>query len=84
VDRSQVAGLFKQHQLTDISVIYHTVTVHFAFLQLLLGGHVVRAVSADTISGDEADLWWTDLARASREGTFLYGFTAVIVAGTKN
>lgn len=76
--------LFKQHQLTDISVSYHTVTVHFAFLQLLLGGHVVRAVSAGTISGDEADLWWTDLARASREGTFLYGFTAFIVAGTKN
>lgn len=30
--------LFKQHQLVDISVIYHTVTAHFAFLQLLLGG----------------------------------------------
>jgi hypothetical protein len=64
-------------------VIYHTVTVHFAFLQLLLGGHVARTVSAGTISGGEADAWWTDLGRADREGTFLYGFTAFIVAGTK-
>ena len=28
-------------------------------------------------------LWWTDLARANREGTFLYGLTAFVVAGTK-
>jgi ubiquinone/menaquinone biosynthesis C-methylase UbiE len=76
--------LFKEHRMVDVSVTYHTVTVPFPFLQLLLGGHVVRAVSAGTISSDEADRWWTDLARASREGTFLYGFTAFIVAGTKN
>jgi hypothetical protein len=49
----------------------------------MLGGHVACAVSAGTLSSDEADSWWTDLARASREGSFLYGFTAFIVAGTK-
>jgi ubiquinone/menaquinone biosynthesis C-methylase UbiE len=76
--------LFQHHRMVDVSVTYHTVTVHFEFLQLLLGGHVARAVSAGTLSGDEADLWWTDLARANRESTFLYGFTAFIVAGTKN
>jgi SAM-dependent methyltransferase len=75
--------LFKQHQLTDISVVYHTVTVPFAFLQLLLGGHVARAVSSGTISSAEADAWWTALARADCEGTFLYGFTALIVEGTR-
>ena len=76
--------LFQHHRMVDVSVTYHTVTVHFEFLQLLLGGHVARAVAAGTILDDEATLWWTDLARASREGTFLYGFTAFIVAGTKN
>ena len=75
--------LFKQHGMVDVSVTYHTVTGDFALLPMLLGGHVSRAVAAGTISGDEADLWWTDLARANREGTFLYGFTAFIVAGTK-
>jgi ubiquinone/menaquinone biosynthesis C-methylase UbiE len=75
--------LFRQHGMTDVSVTYHTVTVDFEFLPLLLGGHVARAVSAGTLSADEADLWWTDLARSSDEGTCLYGFTAFIVAGTK-
>jgi len=75
--------LFKQNRLTDISVVYHTVTVPFVFLQLLLGGHVARAVSSGVISGAEADAWWTTLARADREDTFLYGFTALIVAGMK-
>ena len=75
--------LFHQYRMKDVSVTYHTATVHFAFLQLLLGGAVARMVGAGTLSSDEADRWWTDLARASREGTFLYGFTAFIVAGTK-
>lgn len=43
----------------------------------------VRTVAEGTLSGDEADLWWTDLAQASRDGNFLYGVTAFIVAGTK-
>jgi ubiquinone/menaquinone biosynthesis C-methylase UbiE len=76
--------LSQQHGMVDVSVTYHTVSVDFEFLPLLLGGHVARAVAAGTLSGDEADLWWTDLARASRDGTFLYGFTAFIVAGTKH
>ena len=75
--------LFQHHQMVDVSVTYHPVTPHFEFVQLLLGGHVARAVAAGTLSGDEADLWWTDLARASREGTFLNGVIAFIVAGTK-
>jgi ubiquinone/menaquinone biosynthesis C-methylase UbiE len=79
----QLPRLFKRHRLTDISVVYHTVTVPFAFLQLLLGGHVARAVASGTLSSTEANTWWMALARADREGTFLYGFTAMIVAGTK-
>ncbi|MGH8428266.1 MAG: methyltransferase domain-containing protein [Gammaproteobacteria bacterium] len=75
--------LFQQHGMADVSVTYHTVVVDFNMLQLLLGGHVARAVAAGSLSGDEADLWWTDLARTSREGTFLYGFTAFIVSGRK-
>jgi len=55
----------------------------YDFLQLLLGGHIVRAVSAGVLSEGEADLWWTPLARANSEGTFYYGFTASIVSGAK-
>jgi len=37
----------------------------------------------DVLSEHEANLWWTHLAQASALGTFLYGFTAFIVSGTK-
>jgi ubiquinone/menaquinone biosynthesis C-methylase UbiE len=75
--------LFREVGMTDVSVSFHTITVTYDFLQLLLGGHVARAVGRGVLSEAEADLWWTHLARANAEGTFLYGFTAFIVAGTK-
>jgi ubiquinone/menaquinone biosynthesis C-methylase UbiE len=75
--------LFHANGLTNVSVVHHTVTIDYEFLQLLLGGHVARAVADGTISAEDANLWWTDLAKANHEGTFSYGFTAFIVAGTK-
>ena len=50
---------FSSSRMVDVSVTYHTVTVPFAFVQVLLGGHVARAVAAGTIADDEADRWWT-------------------------
>lgn len=75
--------LFRRHRMVDVAVTYHTITVDFEFLPLLLGGHLTQAVANGTLSSDEASLWWTDLARASRDGSFLYGFTAFSVIGTK-
>lgn len=74
---------FGEVGMTDVSVFFRTITVTYEFLQLLLGGHVARAVSAGALSGDDANLWWTHLAEADRSGTFLYGFTAFIVSGSK-
>src|SRR6516164_6412798 len=75
--------LFREVGMTDISVSFRTITVTYDFLQLLLGGHVARAVAAGILMEQEADLWWTHLAQANAEGIFLYGFTAFIVAGVK-
>jgi ubiquinone/menaquinone biosynthesis C-methylase UbiE len=75
--------LFREVGMTDISVSCRTITVTYDFLQLLLGGHVVRAVAIGTLTEQEADQWWRHLAHANVEGTFLYGFTAFIVSGTK-
>ena len=75
--------LFREVGMTDISVSFRTITVTYDFLQLLLGGHVARAVAAGILSGQEADLWWNHLAQANAEGIFLYGFTAFIVDGVK-
>ncbi len=75
--------LFREVGMVDVSVSFHTITVTYDFLQLLLGGHVARAVSSGVLSEREADLWWTNLAEAEDAGTFLYGFTAFVVSGTK-
>ena len=75
--------LFREVGMTGISVSFRTVTITYEFLQLLLGGHVARAVTAGSLTEQEADLWWTHLAQANAEGVFLYGFSAFIVAGIK-
>jgi ubiquinone/menaquinone biosynthesis C-methylase UbiE len=75
--------LFREVGMTDISVSFRTISVTYDFLQLLLGGHVARAVAAGVLSVQEADRWWTHLAQANAEGIFFSGFTAFIVAGGK-
>jgi len=80
---SRLAAMFRRNGLLDVSTTYHTVTIDFDFLQLLLGGHVVHAVDAGIILSEEANEWWRDLERSSGEKNFLYGFTAFIVSGTK-
>lgn len=75
--------LFREVGMTDISVTFRTITVPYEFLQLLLGGHIARAVDTGIVSEKEADQWWTHLAHANAVGTFLYGFTAFVVAGVK-
>jgi SAM-dependent methyltransferase len=75
--------LFREVGMTDISVSFRTVTPTYDMLQLMLGGHVARAVADGVLVEEEANLWWTHLAQANAEGIFLYGFTAFIVAGVK-
>ena len=75
--------LFKQNAMRDISVTPQTIFISYPFLELLLGGHSTRATEAGVLSAYEADRWWTDLREAHEAGTFLYAFTALIVAGTK-
>jgi hypothetical protein len=60
-----------------------TVFVTCEFLKLLLGGHVARLHDAGVLSREQANQWWTSLAAADRDGTFLDGLTAFIVSGTK-
>jgi ubiquinone/menaquinone biosynthesis C-methylase UbiE len=75
--------LFKQHDMKDISVTPQTIMISYPFLELLLGGHLSRAQQASVVSSDDAERWWTHLREAHEAGTFLYAFTALIVAGTR-
>jgi ubiquinone/menaquinone biosynthesis C-methylase UbiE len=76
--------LFREVGMADVSVSFRTITLTYDFLQLLLGGHVARAVATSVLSEQEADLWWTQLAQANDEGTFFCGVTASIVSGAKS
>ena len=75
--------LFREVGMADVTVSFRTVLLDYDFLQLLLGGHVAGVVSSGTLSENEADLWWTHLLHASREGNFHCGVIASIVSGTK-
>ncbi len=75
--------LFKQHAMTDVSITPRTIMISYPFSELLLGGHVTRAQQAGVVASQDAERWWTNLREAHEAGTFLYGFTALIVAGTK-
>jgi ubiquinone/menaquinone biosynthesis C-methylase UbiE len=79
----QLPRLFREVGMTDVSITFMTVTFSYAFLQLLLGGHVAKAVSSGVLSGQEANQWWTHLAQASYKRTLFCGLTAFIVSGTK-
>ena len=75
--------LFRQSGMTDVVVTFRTVLLNYDFLQLLLGGHVARIVSAGMLTDGDANLWWTSLATANADGIFHCGLTAVIVSGTR-
>jgi ubiquinone/menaquinone biosynthesis C-methylase UbiE len=75
--------LFKQHRMTDISIVPQTIIITYPFLELLLGGHLTRAQQSGVVSSADAERWWTNLREAHEAGAFFYAVTALIVAGTK-
>jgi ubiquinone/menaquinone biosynthesis C-methylase UbiE len=78
----QLPRLFREHGLFDVTVVPHQVFVHLEFLELLLGGHLVRAQNEGLVRRDEVERWWMYLRDAADKEHFLAGFTAFIVAGT--
>jgi ubiquinone/menaquinone biosynthesis C-methylase UbiE len=79
----QLPRLFHEHGLAEVTVIPHTVLLHYEFAELLWGGHLTRAQQAGVVTPDEVKRWWEDLSRADERGRFFAGLTAFIVAATK-
>ena len=75
--------MFRAAGLTEVSVVPHVVIIDFEFFELLVGGHLNRAQQAGSLSPSDAERWWDGLRDAHREGNFLAGFTAFMVAGTR-
>ena len=76
--------MFRSRGVVDLSVDSRQVWIDYAFAELLLGGHLVRAQQAGVIAPAQAAEWWRHLEAADRAGDFLLGFTAFIVSGTRS
>jgi hypothetical protein len=58
--------------------------LNYPFAELLLGGHLTRAQQTGVVSSADVEQWWNQLREAHEAGTFFFGLTALIVAGTKS
>jgi ubiquinone/menaquinone biosynthesis C-methylase UbiE len=79
----QLPRLFREHGMTDVNVVGHSVFVDFEFFGLLVGGRLTAAQEAGLLDPDQIRAWWQGLADAEQAGTFLASFTAFIVSGTQ-
>ena len=79
----QLPRLLREHGMTEINVVGYPVFIDFEFLGLLIGGRLTAAQAAGLLDPERIRAWWQGLADAEQAGTFLAGFTAFIVSGTK-
>ena len=70
--------------MKDISITPQTIILNYPFAELLLGGHLTRAQQTGVVSSADVEQWWNQLREAHEAGTFFFGLTALIVAGTKS
>jgi hypothetical protein len=70
--------------MTQISITPRPIMITYPLAELLLGSHVARAQETGLVGALDAQRWWAHLREAHEAGTFVYGFTALIVAGVKS
>ena len=80
----QLPRLFKEQHLQVVSLDPVQVFIHYAFAELLLGGHLAAVQANGMLSAERAREWWEYLQRADRAGTLLISFTAFVIVGIKN
>jgi ubiquinone/menaquinone biosynthesis C-methylase UbiE len=79
----QLPRLFREHGLTDVTVVPHQLFLPLEFYELLLGGHLVRIQDEGLLTPEEVERWWTDLRARAQRREFIATITAFIVVGTK-
>jgi ubiquinone/menaquinone biosynthesis C-methylase UbiE len=79
----QLPRLFREHGLTEVTVVPHQLFLPLEFYELLLGGHLVRVQRQGVLTPGEVERWWTELRATAQRGEFLATITGFIVAGTK-
>jgi ubiquinone/menaquinone biosynthesis C-methylase UbiE len=79
----QLPRLLRERGMTDVTVVGREIFIDFEFFGLLIGGQLTSAQAAGLVDPDRIRDWWQGLVDAEQAGTFLAGFTAFIVSGTK-
>jgi ubiquinone/menaquinone biosynthesis C-methylase UbiE len=79
----QLPRLFREHGLTDVTVLPHVLFLTLEFYESLLDGHLVRLQDQGLPTPEEVEWWWTDLRAKAEHDEFLAALTAFIVAGTR-
>jgi hypothetical protein len=62
----QLPRLFREHGLTDVTVLPHVLFLTLEFYESLLGGHLVRLQDQGLLTPEEVEWWWTDLRAKAR------------------
>jgi hypothetical protein len=75
--------LFRESGLVHVSVVPHTILVHYEFLHQLLDGFMTKELDAGTFTRDEVATWWRGLEEASSKRYFFAGITGFIVSGRR-
>jgi ubiquinone/menaquinone biosynthesis C-methylase UbiE len=57
----QLQRLFREHGLTDVTIVPHQLFLTLEFYELLLGGHLVRVQGQGLLTPEQVERWWTDL-----------------------
>lgn len=80
----QLPRLFREAGLVEVAVVPHVLMLPtLESYRRLVGGTLDLAVSTGRITAEELDRWWSDLARAEREGGFLVANLGFIVGGRR-
>jgi ubiquinone/menaquinone biosynthesis C-methylase UbiE len=79
----QLARLFAESGLTEVSVTSRLMRLPFPFFEMLVGGHLTRVVEAGAAPRSSLEAWSAGLAGAHAAGRFFAGITAFIVAGSR-
>ena len=79
----QLARLFKERRLTDVTFRPHSVICPFPFFKRIYTGVLIKVQEAKVITAIESVEWFNEAVEAERRGMFLFVVPGFIVSGRK-
>ncbi len=79
----QLARLFKEQGLTDVTLKPHSLVCSFSIFKHLYSRLLISAEEAGVITKTEGEEWLNEMAEAERRGVFLFVEPGFIVGGRR-